>query len=47
MATPEQLTRFLEGDMMSKMKAGAFLGSKGSERTQSSVIFPSITISVI
>ena len=39
MATPEQLTRFLEGDMMSKMKAGAFLGSKGSERTQSSVIF--------
>lgn len=39
MATPEQLMRFLEGDMMSKMKAGAFLGSKGSERTQSSVIF--------
>ncbi len=39
MATPEQLTRFLEGDMMSKMKAGAFLGSKGSERTQGSVIF--------
>lgn len=39
MATTEQLTKFLEGDMMAKMKAAAFLGSANSERTQSSVIF--------
>lgn len=39
LASTEQLTRFLEGDMMAKRVAGAFLGSEGSERTQSSIIF--------
>ena len=39
LANAEQLTHFLEGDVMAKMVAGAFLGSEGSDRTQSSIIF--------
>lgn len=39
LATPEQLTSFLEGDLMAKMAAAAFIGASKSERTQSSIIF--------
>lgn len=39
LSTPEQLTTFLNGDLMARMVAGAFIGSGGSEKTQSSVIF--------
>lgn len=35
-ANSEQLVAFLEGDVMSKIAAGAFLGSRSSERTRDS-----------
>lgn len=39
MATTKELITFLNTDTMSQKVAGAFLGSTGSERTQSSIIF--------
>lgn len=36
LATPEQLLAFLEGDMMAKANAGAFVGAGSSERTRDS-----------
>lgn len=39
LANADQLTHFLEGDVRSKSVAGGFIGSGGSEKTQSSIIF--------
>ena len=39
MATPKELTTFLQNDLMAMKMAGGFLGSAGSDRTQSSIIF--------
>lgn len=39
MATPKELTTFLQNDLMAMKMASGFLGSAGSERTQSSIIF--------
>lgn len=39
MASTKELTTFLRSDMASIKAAGAFLGSEGSDRTQSSIIF--------
>lgn len=36
LASAEQIISFLEGDMMAKMNAGAFIGSGSSERTRDS-----------
>jgi type IV secretory pathway TraG/TraD family ATPase VirD4 len=37
-ATHEELTMFLEGDVMAKSLAGAFVGAKGSEKTAASFL---------
>lgn len=39
LASPEELSTFIKGDMMAKRVAGAFVGSERSERTLSSIIF--------
>lgn len=38
LSSPKELTKFLEGDNMSRALAGAFIGAKGSERTASSYL---------
>lgn len=38
LATPEELTTFLEGDVVAKMQAGAFLGARSSDRTRDSYV---------
>lgn len=39
MASPEELTTFLRNDTSASMMASGFLGSAGSDKTQSSIIF--------
>ena len=38
LGTPEELTTFLEGDVVAKMQAGAFLGARSSDRTRDSYV---------